>query len=340
MKKRLRFLWIDDNARKIQQFKRALEAGVTSNARAGEGTVTPYVPSADVSVETPAILNMRPRPDLILIDHVFNVNNPQRWKGSTIAHVLRERWADVPMVCVTSMLDTPRAFNQEDLSEYIAVLPYPRLLDDHLEDLYAIAQDFPKLRLQGKGLRDKLITTLKAPKPERETLERVLPQEFDDQQPRTTQHRIARWIFNVLMGRPGFLYSRLRASTAMGLSEHGFRKVEAMFARARYTGPFHTTANPRWWTNELTRLLYSALPANAPDLPQLAGRGLKGITPADFSRSYIRKEPLLPDVVARVDATSEKEVPVSSRFTVPHPDELRVPAGFESLLVLKKMRRR
>lgn len=340
MKTKLRFLWIDDNARKIEQYKAAIRAGVPGKSRRGRAEVIPKVIDQDVSAATSVILRVDPKPDLILIDHIFNVNNPQRWKGSTIAHVLRERWPDIPMVCVTSMLDTPKAFSQEDLSEYVAVLQYPRLLDDHLEDLYAIAQDFPKLDIHGKELRDLLITALKAPKPEQETLRRVLPAEFHGQMPRTTQHRIAHWIFNFLLKRPGFLYNRLRAATLLGLSEAGFGKVEKLFEKARYAGPFHTTRRALWWTNELTRLLYKNLPVEASDLPQLAGRTLRGIGANDFSKSYVGRGTELPDVVATVDAASSKEVAVASRYTAPHPDDSHVPSGFEGLLVISKARKK
>jgi len=340
VKTKFNFLWIDDNPKKIQQYSAVVEGGVPGKGRRGRAKVIPSVIDKNVSAATSAILRVDPKPDMILIDHVFNINNPQRWKGSTIAHVLRERWSDIPMVCVTSMLDTPKAFNQEDLSEYVAVFQYPRLLDDHLEDLYAIAQDFPRLAIPGKQVRDRLVSVLKAPKPEEETLKRVLPAEFHGQTPQTTQHRIAYWIFNFLLERPGFLYNRLRTATLLGLSETGFSKVEKLFERALYTGPFHTTKRPLWWTNELTRLLYKNLPAEAPDLPQFAGRTLNRIVKTDFSKSYIGKGTEIADVVAKVDAASDKEVPVASKYTAPHPDELQVPAGFESLLVISKTRKK
>lgn len=56
-----------------------------------------------------------------------------------------------------------------------------------------------------------------------------MPGEFQTERHATTEHRMARWVYNVLLRRPGFMYDRLHTATLLGLSELGFSKVETKF---------------------------------------------------------------------------------------------------------------
>ncbi|MHB8878128.1 MAG: hypothetical protein ACYC8T_30905 [Myxococcaceae bacterium] len=203
-----------------------------------------------------------------------------------------------------------------------------------MEEVFAIARDFRKIRV-AVDARSAIVSAVKAPLADRKSLRHILPSEFGKQFYQTTNHRVARWIFNVFMRRPGFLYNKLRAATLLGLSESGLEKVVVRFEKARYRGLFHTSTQPLWWVSDLQRLLYQMTPGG-PSNPQLAGRSLSGLAKSDFSRCYVGSAGDVPDTVARVDSTTAKEVPVCSRFTTPVQDEGAGWPGFETTMLLSK----
>jgi hypothetical protein len=333
--KRLSFAWIDDKTQKVEAYRPAIEHR--------PGKLFAAVQVLQVKHDLLSQLEQWSQswraspPDLIIIDHVFNLALPLGLNGSSVAHLLRGRFPSVPMVCVTARLDSPDAVDQEDLVEYTAIFPYTRL-ESYIDDLFAISRDFKKLTVSGSSVRQHLVRCLRAPVRDRNDLLRVLPEEFQNQRHATTEHRMAKWVYNVFLQRPGFLYDRLNAATLLGLTEPGFASVESRFSKALYGGIFQIESKPRWWVSELRRILYSIAPKNAPDMPQLAGRVLPGLRKTDYSRCYVSKtyDPP-PDAVVYVDATSDavRRV-VRHEFSATHPRDLGVYPGFESRLILKR----
>ncbi len=333
--KRLRFVWIDDKASKVEAYRDVVEAGL-GNARASIELIEIKNDALEVLGKWSS-LNKKGPPDLFVIDHIFIRSLPFGLKGSSIAHLLRGTFPKVPMVCVTAMFDEPNTFDQEDISEYTALFLYQNL-ENHIEDLFAVAKDFPKLHSPKKGVRQHVIACLKAPSRDKEDLSRVLPEEFQDETHATTQHRVARWIFGVLLRRAGFVYDRLFAATLLGLTEGGLRKVEPLFERALYRGVFATERDPRWWATAIRNVLFDIAGEDAPDLPQYAGRTLPGISKDDYSVCYISKrtDPP-PDAVVFADATrNAKRRVVRRQYSEQHPNDLGITPGFETRLILKK----
>ena len=287
-----------------------------------------------------SVANKSHPPDLIIIDHIFNASLPFGIKGSSVAHLLRNEFRQVPMVCVTAMFDRPRSFDQEDISEYTALFLYQQL-ENHIEDLYVIARDFPKIHPTSGSVRTHLVNCLKPPVRDKDDIGRILPDEFQDEAHATTDHRVARWIFNTLLRRPGFLYDRLHAATLLGLTEEGFSKIQKAFNRAKYKGVFATEKDPRWWSSALGKVLYEIAGNDAPDIPQLAGRTLPGITGADHSVCYVtRKKDPPPDAVVAADVTRGAKFRVVRReYADVHPGNPGVIPGFETWLILRRTNR-
>lgn len=337
--KRLRFVWIDDKKEKVEPYRAVIEAGL-DNALAAIELIEVKKDALNVLSKWSIERKARP-PDLIVIDHVFNAGLPFGLTGASVAHLLRGAFPKVPMVCVTAMFDRPNSFDQEDISEYTALFLYQHL-ENHIEDLYAIAKDFPKLHPQDAQLREHIVACLKAPSRDKDDLLRSLPEEFKDEEKHaTTAHRVARWIFNALLRRPGFVYDRLHVATLLGLTEAGFKKVESQFESARYKGVFATGRDLRWWASTIRKRLYDLAGEDAPDIPQRAGRILKGITPDDYSICYVsHKSDPPPDavVVADVSANAKQRV-VCRQYSERHPSDLGISPGFETRLILKKTRK-
>lgn len=333
--RKLRFIWVDDQKKKVESYRAAIEAGV-GGMRASIDVIEV---KADIlsHLERWSVDNLSKPPDLLIIDHIFNSTLPFGLKGSSVAHLLRSQFQRVPMVCVTAMYDEPKKFDQEDISEYTALFLYGQL-DQHIEDLYAVARDFKKLHALEGDVRAQIASCVKAPKRDKEDLLRILPEEFMREKHATTEHRMARWIFNVLLPRPGFLYDRLHAATLLGLSETGFKKVEELFDKAKYRGVFATEREPRWWASELRNQLYKIAGPDSPDLPQHAGRSLQGVSRSEYSVCYVTKtsEPP-PDAVVATDTTAGAKYRVVQRqYADTNPKDLGITPGFETRLILKK----
>src|SRR5260370_1438117 len=141
--RRLRFAWIDDERRKVESFRPAIEGGIGSRGTADiEYLAVPKNVLEELAIWAKSV-SRRP-PHLIIIDHVFAKSHAFGLKGSSVAHLLRNTLPTTPMVCVTAMLERKNAFDQEDLSEYTTVISYPDL-EEHIKTLYAITQGLRKV---------------------------------------------------------------------------------------------------------------------------------------------------------------------------------------------------
>lgn len=258
------------------------------------------------------------KPSLVIVDHKFNLATSDRLNGSTCAHILRRRWQDVPFVCVTAQVDGSRPrkkeFDEEDISEYVDVIPFAKL-KDRLPELLGIAADFPALaKIHAKGM-PALAEHLGVPAADRDIFARSLPNEFHATSLDSTPHRLARWVVTTLMDQPGFLYDKLHVATMLGLKERSFDRVSEAFAAALYRGPFAAESRPRWWRSLVRKLLNEVVGDNAPFESWLAGRQLPSITPKDYSICFVEGNSKAgPDTVAY---TMPDETPrqVCSRYT-------------------------
>lgn len=325
---KLNILWIDDNEEKVNSYTNAIEHGLEKFPDGSK--LEKLIVKSDFLGKLEDLTKSNAR-DLIIIDQVFTRTRLVIKRGSTVAHVLRDYWPQTPMVCVTA---EKSKFNQEEISEYTALFEYANL-GSHIEEIYAIARDFPSIKTTGKKLREHLAKLVGVPASDMSLFLRVLPAEFDAGCHLTTQHRIAYWIFNVFMVKPGFLYNKLRSATYLGLNEAGFDRTKDTFEPARYKGLFFTDSNPLWWVSELEKIILEKTPSSGPASSQLMGRSLAGITQIDHSRCFVEEDNQdhIPDVVARIqDGTEEKAV--CAIHTQNDPEDKTVNPGFESLMII------
>lgn len=336
--KTMRFVWIDDDKDRMDQASRAIEDGPQSGE--SRASLLPVFIDKDPLDTLQVFLVKAKKPDLLLIDHFFNKRQKGMLvTGSVMAQLARLAWPEVPMVCVSAKMERDTAFNQDSLAEYTAAFSYPKLISHHLEDLFAVARDFRKVPCGGTGLRDGLVRALGAPKADKRSLAHILPPEFGPKDLSTTKHRVASWIFNVFLARPGLLLEELNVATYLGLSQSGFRTVQALFEPARYRGPFFTEARPLWWLSEVQRVLGEVSTADARS-SQEAGRALAGITSSAFSSCYVCRDPsAVPTLVARADSRSREPFPVCAKHAQPDPEDAGAAPGFETLWVIAPGRR-
>lgn len=283
-------------------------------------TVELDTPEGDVAMEA----NAADPPDLFMIDHDLQQAIRQgglQLKGSSLAHLLRLNLPNTPIVCVSNQSMNSRDFDWEQLSEYTHVFPLSQLNHPEHIELFAIALDYPKICFGASdNVRREIVNALAPPEADREALFAVLPEEFEAHvEHQTTPHRIARWILNVFMDRPGFLLDALGAATLVGLKVEAFLRIAPpLFAEAEYRGPFATAARKLWWASQLGETLYARLPQEASLPPQLAGRKLPDVTPQDYSICGATGESLPPpDVVAYLDEQKRERVAMRSERTEP-----------------------
>jgi hypothetical protein len=344
---RFNFTWIDDTPERAENFRGALAGNLRNEPTEVQleviGLKDGFVDELNACVEQ----WLTSPPDLIMIDHSFTKVQKRMFgiHGSALAHLLRVQLPGTPMVCVSAQNLNSADFSAEDISEYTYLFDVNRLNnEDSLEILFAIAQDFATFRFPEKEpVRHLLVDALLPPEGDKSALLNVLPEEFEGTFVHSTSpHRMARWVLNVLMSRPGFLVDTLEAATMLGLTEEGFaRKVKQYFGPARYSGPFATETRPLWWASALPDALYEVVPDHVTLVPTEAGRRLPGIEESDYSRCAVTGEHSPPpDVVAFTDATASERRAVRYSYTEPLSEEASSQLGFSTRLKIKNPRRR
>lgn len=341
-----RFVWIDDTPERAEKWVGGLDGSLQGTSVETKleivGLTENFVQELDGQVGA----WMENPPDLIMLDHNFSKVQNRLFgiHGSALAHLLRIQLPKMPIVCVSGQRLDSDEFNAEDISEYTYLFDVNQINSEgNLETLFAIARDFHLLCFPEKQpMRHALVDALKAPEVDKEALLSILPEEFEAEFVHSTSpHRIARWVLNILMKRPGFLYDALETATLLGLNEAAFlAKIESQFDEARYRGPFATDSRPLWWASKLTEVLYSTLPEYAVLSSQEAGRRFANIDEGDFSRCGVTGEHTpAPDVVAYTDATASERKPVRHSFAIPLSEEASSLLGFSTRLRIRNERR-
>jgi len=339
------FVWIDDDIKRIETYwPGILKSGIADMS--AQVSALQVTDDAINWFDKWANTNQASPPDLIIVDHNFTQvqNLSFGLKGSSLAHLLRLRFSEVPMVCVSGQNIQSDQFDFEDLSEYTYIFSLNGLTHpNELERLFAIARDFPLVKLeQGRATREHLVEIIGAPLADRSALMSILPEEFESKVVHgTSAHRVGRWILNVLMKRPGFLYDSLDAATALGVNEIAFTsKLAGLFSPAKYSGPFATTNHPLWWASSLIDVLYTLLPDSTSRTSQRLGRELPGLDAEDFSKCYLSAavDPP-PDAVAYTDQSASKREAVRLEFTEPLIERGDSLLGFSSRLKIRNTRR-
>lgn len=323
MSRELNFLWIDDDPKRknaAENLKMRLKVNIE------------FIDVKDQSLpdKLSNILSSE-EPHLILMDHSLgNVKDGRFDKGSTAAEIIRERWPECPIVCITAValkdIDRHKQSLYEDIFAFENISSY-------YSRLISIAQSFRELKKKRPLDLDEFIKLLRAPKDDCPRLKSIIPKELKDKdayEDKSLLLTIYRWVSRILMEKPGFLYDRLWTATLLGIKEESFNKVEHIFAKAKYKGIFSDSGRERWWQSMVMRILYSVLPDVDAVYSWELGRLLPGITDADFSKCHASGEDF-PETVAYTDESAKELQPMRLLYTVPHPN-------FENSLFFEEIR--
>lgn len=341
-----RFIWVDDKPDRPEKWVGGLDGSLRGTSVETTLDVIGLTENFIHELDRQVGEWMVSPPDLIMLDHNFSTVQRRLFAihGSALAHLLRIQLPKIPIVCVSGQSLDSDDFNAEDISEYTYLFDINQMnSEETLETLFSIAQDFHLVCFPEKEpIRHALVDVLKAPEADKQALLSILPEEFEAAFVHSTSpHRIARWVLNVLMKRPGFLYDALETATLLGLNETAFlAKIESHFEAARYAGPFATDSRPLWWASKLTEVLYATLPEHAMLSSQEAGRRFPEVSEDDFSRCGVTEEHTpAPDVVAYTDDRASERKPVRHSFAIPLSEEASALLGFPTRLRIRNERR-
>lgn len=320
MSRKLKFIWIDDDAAREMS---AINLGKQLDVECYFINVKPE--DVDYMLKVDQI-----KPDFILIDHnLTDIGTGKIKKGSTVAALIREMHPTIAIACITGQ-DRKSIDSQQRLS-YETVLSYDNIKNHYLT-MYSIAESYRKLKAKPAKDTKELFELMKVPIEDYNRLDTICPQEIKGNYSDPGIYaNISHWIRKVLIERPGFLYDRLWAATLLGLNENGFNKVETMFESARYIGPFADQSKERWWKADLINILSQKVPSFG--LPWERGRLLlPKITSRYFSKDYYSNyKEEYPEVVAFLDETTSVRQQMKLKYTVPHP-------RYEKLLFFDEIR--
>ena len=315
-----KFYWIDDNPERSPaavSMQETLEVKVEFKDIRGKN-LEEWLPNLLLSTE----------PELVILDqNLEEANRGVFKKGSTVAAFIRETWPECPIVCVTG--EDLHNFSSIQKTLYEDIYPYSGI-SNYYNRITSIANSFKLIKEKiPKNLSD-IISLLQVPEADSDKLITILPtslkEDFDDN---GIIIEISRWVRDVLVKRPGFLYDKTWLATLIGIKPESFEKVSHYFEEAKYRGVFSNSSDTRWWKSTALQILYDI--SDIKGLPWHRGRGISGITAADYSICYASGE-ALPETVAFVDSTkSAEEKPMKIKYTTLHND-------FESMLYFEDIR--
>lgn len=274
------------------------------------------------------IVTKEKEPTLILLDqNLEDATEGVFKKGSTGAAYIKEMWPECPIVCVTG--DEIENINNQQKALFEDILPISSI-SSYYDTIVSIASSFKIAKKERPRTINGIIRLLQVPESDISKIASILPTELKENiSDNTLIIEISKWVRNILLKRPGFLYDRAWVATYLGIKQESFHKVEYLFEDAKYKGIFFSRSDERWWKSKVIDILYEK--SDLPGLPWESGRGLPGVEPEDFSSCYVTNEPF-PETVAFTDTTHNSNCfPMRLKNTVLHPE-------YESMLHFDNIR--
>lgn len=327
MKNKLKILWIDDDPKRKTDCENLA-------IRLNEDAVFLNFRDKDVIAELNRIRSEH-EPDLILMDHMLDmVGNGVITTGSSASEIIREKWPECPIICVTGVDQDKIDLHKKSIyEEVISISEFSEF--DSL--LLSITESFKLLNTKRPNNINELLQILNAPNDDKVRLKAIIPhnlkKNYGDKSLLIT---ISRWVRHVLMRKPGFLYDRLWTATLLGIRIESFAKVEKHFENAKYDGIFFDKENERWWQSKTREILFAKFPESEIFLPWELGRKLHGIKKSDYSVCLVcGKSVPAPETVGYKDDGKKRKIgPMHLRCTVSHP-EFEKSLFFEEIRMMK-----
>jgi hypothetical protein len=267
MTSKVKALWIDDDLTHLDDARNLRSRRLGVDFSRPEKLVERLAPIAADGHETP---------DIFLVDYYLNEiadQNHQKYpnQGLTIEAQIRERFPEYPIYLVTHiMTDSEEArlggSTHAVKSSFDKILTFKEVQRHGEEILYYDALDYRKIRTSPTQNQETLYSLLKAPIQVKEELKLVLPSQLRQglaTVSETSPYKgnaiaFAKWVRDLLLLEPGFLYDDLHTATFLGIKLSGLQKLTDELKKARYSGIFSKTSKGLWWTSKLREIIFSS----------------------------------------------------------------------------------
>ncbi|MCL5962684.1 MAG: response regulator [Chloroflexi bacterium] len=332
MKPKVRVLWIDDDP------SRTAEAMNLCSSHLVVDMLRPEQLESKLS----GGLTIRPEPDIFLVDYYLNQyanvdEHKYAYYGLTIAAQIREHYPEYPIYLVTEHA-TENGEAKLDEWRQAAKASFDRILTLKIVQrsgqsvLYNDALYYRSIRELPRGDPKQLLTLLKPTDAESEDrLRLILPSELRNGLGRQGSAAsggnavtFARWLREVLLAVPGFLYDDLHTSTHLGMALERFSELSDRFKQARYSGIFARTCEPLWWVSALDNILFSSRKARKAvgSRPWEVAPAVFGIPDQERSKCAVCGA-FHPETVGVNLEDANDLRPVHFRCSQPHPNKKR-----------------
>lgn len=338
---KVKVLWIDDevtdhtdDAKNLEYLKKSLKVTI--------------VHPSNLSSE----LKPNKLPDIFLVDYFLDevsltgaMGKKYDQRGLAVAGKIREVNPERPIYVVTQQRAKKEGIFVSEAQAAKAAfdrrLTFKEVQRDGHNILYYDALDYRLIRESSGGGLKVIYDLLHAPDGISEKIGLVLPDELkkgvsssgSNENPEGNPIAFAKWIRQILLEIPGFLYDELHAATYMGIRVEAFKEVSSKFKKAKYSGVFARTNRPLWWASELTDIIFSK-----PKSQKIAKVNPWEVAPIVFKIPETKRvkcavcNDLFPETVG-INLNDDADLrPIHYRCSKPHPvrkrelyfDELRV----------------
>lgn len=301
-----RFLWIDDQEKRLKRFNRLF---VAESKKIGQDLLI-----KPIDVKESGYLEKlsadKSNVDLILLDHKLTGVTSEKGRvktdeGTMLIGHLRKLFKDTPILGITAAQTGDILYPQVVLYDDFF---YDNELRKNISHILTYAKEYKAFNQQQEfGVYT--LALLNCPEDERAKLLKMLPGPVVHARQDKPASRVLFWIRHVLLTRPGLLYDRKWIANFIGLTESSFDKVESRFEKALYAGIFADPKNPRYWKNEVLRILNTFRPPLPGYYSWEKGRGLSKFSSKDYSRCCYCKEEF-PEVIGFSDTNLNPDTAV------------------------------
>ncbi len=312
-------MWLDDNPKLCQRYINAfsdVEIEVVKYSEKKLRDVLKRIKSERI--------------DLILVDHYLSDSIGAT--GATVAEWIRQIRDNVPIICVTGHEKDEMSLGQQSLYDEIIRRSEFRSWRFKIE-IYAA--NYKYLRATKIDSMRNLLLLFNAPIDESSKFVDSIPANIKQQIGKPGLIRdLAVWTNHKLLGRPGFLFDRLWTANLIGLNLNGFTKVESVFNKAMYSGIFKDANQPRWWANQVKKILFNSVKDPKTSTPWKNGEMLKGIKKTDLSLCQACTK-RYPETIGHLEVNGSKLVPLHYKCSQAHPS-FSIEPYYEDMMCMKE----
>jgi len=273
---------------------------------------------------------------ILIID--FKLSTDIARYGSSLALRIREEKEGaensflnkLAIIGISSSQPTEEGRTQLREMEFIQIFDRNELIRD-AEAFFKLAEGYSFIvNSVSEELSIELLCTILNTREISELLWNTIPEDFKNKWDPDTPHLFSRWLWVEFLCTPGFLLSKIYASTLLGITEEAFEKITDRIEEAKYDGVFKLNSRPLWWKEKLIKLVSQIVEPE--ELMPIWKRGRKlsnEFSENDYAKCAITDNYDVKLVPAYKGYDRQKLVPITYTFTEEAKNE-SISLGFDA----------